>query len=62
MTTCEFFVTYSADPAQRQMCGALAIHTFTLATPLRHNLGDVKQHLHLCQKHYESSSKTLVTA
>ena len=57
--TCEFFVHYSADPADRQICGAPAPRTLALTVPQRHNAGG-EQRIHLCNEHYAREPKALV--
>ena len=58
--TCEFFTRYSADPTRRQVCGAPAPRTLVLSLPQRNNVVG-EQRVHLCQEHYESKNRVLVT-
>ena len=58
--TCEFYVRYSHDPAKRQVCGAEARRVLVIQHPQRHNVAG-EDRIPLCQAHYESESKVLVT-
>ena len=60
MATCEHFTAWSHNPAQRQVCGAKATRVQTVQRPFRHREGG-EQRIPLCQEHYESAGKVLVT-